>query len=433
MSHDTRKHGKPGVGGTLTTVQQRAEPGKQTLTSRSAIQCRSLHNGDQPIHAAAERGVASPGGSLPHHAAVQASFGPAHDLAGVTAHVGGSAAEACDEMGAAAFATGAHVAFRSSPDLHTVAHEAAHVIQQRHGVQLYGGVGEIGDAYELNADAVADRVVAGESAADLLPASRGEQASGVQHVQAFGLPSFPGKAERDAISKGASVYFGMDDEGQAYAKQLMRHYATGNGALFNPEAALINYPTAGMWSGFLAERPEIRIKIARELRTQAVAVAGLGSAAQLDPEQTDARVLQQTTTNGGGTLVASGHRHTAITDVSLDRLESMRLTLHGCHQVLIDFDYAVREDESGTKTVTFSNLMFHWIDVATMHDGAAGKTVLKDDTIVEDKDMKAGGNNYPIDIPFAAPGVSRWSVTGGAATPEKTDWPSRGTSRNIAF
>src|ERR1041385_646216 len=83
---------------------------------------------------------------------------------------GGQAAAACDAMGASAFATGNHVAFAQSPDLHTAAHEAAHVVQQARGVNLYGGVGAAGDAYERHADAVADRVVAGHSAADLLTA-----------------------------------------------------------------------------------------------------------------------------------------------------------------------------------------------------------------------------------------------------------------------
>jgi hypothetical protein len=63
--------------------------------------------------------------------------------------------------------------FDKSPDLHTAAHEAAHVVQQAQGVNLYGGVGEAGDSYERHADAVADRVVAGQSAADLLGSSGG--------------------------------------------------------------------------------------------------------------------------------------------------------------------------------------------------------------------------------------------------------------------
>jgi hypothetical protein len=80
-------------------------------------------------------------------------------------------------MGASAYATGNHVVFDRPPDLHTAAHEAAHVVQQAQGVNLYGGVGEVGDAYERHADAVADRVVAGQSAADLLGASPTQVAS----------------------------------------------------------------------------------------------------------------------------------------------------------------------------------------------------------------------------------------------------------------
>ena len=84
------------------------------------------------------------------------------------AHVGGAATEAATAIGAEAYATGSDVAFAREPDLHTAAHEAAHVVQQRAGVQLYGGVGEVGDRYERHADQVADRVVAGQSVEALL-------------------------------------------------------------------------------------------------------------------------------------------------------------------------------------------------------------------------------------------------------------------------
>jgi hypothetical protein len=78
-------------------------------------------------------------------------------------------------MGAHAYATGNDVAFADpSPSLFLVAHEAAHVVQQRAGVHLKGSVGQAGDSYEQNADAVAERVVRGESAVDLLgPAASG--------------------------------------------------------------------------------------------------------------------------------------------------------------------------------------------------------------------------------------------------------------------
>ncbi len=119
-----------------------------------------------PVDVAA-RGVEGAGGSLPHLERIQASFGP-HDVSGVTAHQGPAATEAAHALGAQAFAFGNAVAFASSPDLHTAAHEAAHVVQQRGGVQLKGGIDQPGDSYEQHADAVADAVVAGRSATPLL-------------------------------------------------------------------------------------------------------------------------------------------------------------------------------------------------------------------------------------------------------------------------
>ncbi|HRC58001.1 MAG TPA: DUF4157 domain-containing protein, partial [Kofleriaceae bacterium] len=121
------------------------------------------------VHAAAQSGISGAGGSLPHLDAIQASFGR-HDVSGVSAHTDGAAANSTSAMGAEAYATGNHVAFGSgSPSLHTAAHEAAHVVQQRAGaVQLKGGVGQVGDSYEQHADAVADQVVQGKSAEGLL-------------------------------------------------------------------------------------------------------------------------------------------------------------------------------------------------------------------------------------------------------------------------
>ena len=135
----------------------------------------------------ARAGVAGSGQQVPHLAAIQRSFG-SHDISGVRAHVGGKTADAADAMGAEAYAHGNDVAFRQSPDLHTAAHEAAHVVQQQAGIQLKGGLGQSGDGHERHADAVADRVVRGESAQSLLDqyASGGATtrggAAGVQYL-----------------------------------------------------------------------------------------------------------------------------------------------------------------------------------------------------------------------------------------------------------
>lgn len=161
---------------------------------------------DDQVHAAATRGLEGPATSLPFLNLIQASFGAEHDVSQIEAHVGGAAAEASEAMGASAYATGNHVAFGGTPDLHTAAHEAAHVVQQRAGVHLKDGVGEAGDSYERHADAVADAVVRGESAAPLLAEFRGGGmgASRVQQraVQFFGAGEH--KAAGDFGSGGQS-------------------------------------------------------------------------------------------------------------------------------------------------------------------------------------------------------------------------------------
>lgn len=122
------------------------------------------------IHQVAAAGVHTAGQPLPHRDRLQRVFGPGHDLSGITAHIGGAAAEASARLGADGYALGDHVAFRSAPDLRLAAHETAHVLQQRGGLRLPEGVGHAGDRHEQQADAVAERVVRGQSVADLLPA-----------------------------------------------------------------------------------------------------------------------------------------------------------------------------------------------------------------------------------------------------------------------
>jgi hypothetical protein len=145
------------------------------------VQARGDLNGPD-VHQMAAYGVSSGGSSLPHAAAIQASFGH-HDISGVRAHVGGKAEEASNAIGAHAYATGDSVAFASTPDLHLAAHEAAHVVQQRGGVRLSDGVGRSGDEYERHADAVADLVVQGKSAQSLLDQYAHRGATGGAAVQ----------------------------------------------------------------------------------------------------------------------------------------------------------------------------------------------------------------------------------------------------------
>jgi hypothetical protein len=153
-------------------------PGKRTGVYTPPIAAPAAE-GDLAV--AAARGVAGASGALPHLTTIQRAFGR-HDVSGVRAHVGGPATEAASDMGAEAYAMGDAVAFAGDPDLRVAAHEAAHVVQQRGGVQLSGGVGRTGDPYERHADEVADAVVRGESAEALLdryaPATSGSGGGG---------------------------------------------------------------------------------------------------------------------------------------------------------------------------------------------------------------------------------------------------------------
>jgi hypothetical protein len=166
--------GKPG-GSTLTgkfIQRQATQPTHAPSTTTASAQGEPPQQGSRAttghdVATTAAAGVVGAGGPLPHLDAIQRSFG-GHDVSSIESFTGGAAAEAADAIGAEAYATGNKVAFASAPSLFVAAHEAAHVVQQRASVQLLGGVGADGDIYEQHADAVAERVVHGESATDLL-------------------------------------------------------------------------------------------------------------------------------------------------------------------------------------------------------------------------------------------------------------------------
>jgi hypothetical protein len=134
----------------------------------------------QALQETATRGTSGAGGPLPYLPQIQRSFGH-HDVSGIQSHSDPGASAAAEAIGAQAFAIGDRVAFAGTPSLHTAAHEAAHVVQQRAGVHLQGGVGQAGDQYERHADAVADLVVQGQSSEALLDAHAGTK--GGQGIQ----------------------------------------------------------------------------------------------------------------------------------------------------------------------------------------------------------------------------------------------------------
>jgi hypothetical protein len=171
------------------------------------------------VHRAARAGVRGGGAPIPYLRQIQRSFGR-HDLSAVRAHVGGSAVLAAQRIGARAYAIGEDVAFAGAPDLQLAAHEAAHVVQQRRGVSVAGGVGAAGDRYEEHADRVAAAVVSGRSAERLLDQMGGHRSasSAVQRTEGGGtatavegknaakLPSFKfGGKHWDQVTVGMAL------------------------------------------------------------------------------------------------------------------------------------------------------------------------------------------------------------------------------------
>jgi hypothetical protein len=199
-------------------VQRRASPEAGAAEADGA-------EASDGVHAAAALGTSGPTTELPHCDAIQRAFGR-HDIGHIKAHVGGAAEAGATAMGAEAFATGDRVAFRAPPDLRTAAHEAAHVIQQRAGVQLSGGVGEDGDAYEEHADEVAEAVVQGRSAEALLDQHGGGARDASPPVQAK-LRIRSGDGE-DNVVRG----LGATPDGQAdrYVQAILQLLQTLAGA-----------------------------------------------------------------------------------------------------------------------------------------------------------------------------------------------------------
>lgn len=152
----------------------------QRRASSSASDGTPQAENAETIIRAAQMGIETPAQQLPYYEQIQRAFGR-HDISHIQAHFGPQAAQSAEAMQATAYATGTHVVFGNTPSLYTAAHEAAHVVQQRSGVHLSAGISEEGDTYERHADAVAERVVASQSAADLLAGDARSDDGSVSH------------------------------------------------------------------------------------------------------------------------------------------------------------------------------------------------------------------------------------------------------------
>lgn len=166
-----RKPAPSAAPGTATKPDLRRAPGATAPNPtwlRLAMSTRAGAAPDGEVEAAPGpkvgfSGIEGSGVAVPHRARMEAGLG--ESFAGVRAHLG--VGEPLARIGARAAASGEHVAFASaSPEPAEVAHELAHVVQQRrHGgaVQALSEVSQPGDASEREASAAAQVVSAGGS------------------------------------------------------------------------------------------------------------------------------------------------------------------------------------------------------------------------------------------------------------------------------
>lgn len=259
-------------------IQQKRWHGAGTSRHAAAVQMKGGGSGTGDIHELAARGISGSATTLPFLDHIQRSFG-AHDISGVEAHIAGPASQACHDIGALAYATGNHVAFRETPDLHTVAHEAAHIVQQRAGVHLVGGVGQEGDEYERHADLVADEVVAGRSAETLLMGTgQHDQSVVTQRSHVMALPA----ATADPLASDCDVGATKEATSTPLTESIQRKCTT-SGAINSGVANCPSCAYKASKSGLVSGSPAVQREPAPGAATTPDVPAGPGAATAPGP------------------------------------------------------------------------------------------------------------------------------------------------------
>jgi hypothetical protein len=200
----------------------------------------------------------------------------------------------------------------------------------------------------------------------------------------------------NAALRGGEMLWEVDDEGAYFARELIAWRAVGMGKDF------VTSEDDYYWNVFMRDRPEIQRAMLPVLEDIALEAAGGGA--------TEQRLLWDETRT----------YHRSITDVKLNELESMRLTLHGCHRIDVAATVYVTQADNGDVTVEFARIVMTWVDVADLHPGTL--TELESGEMVDDSEFTAAGWDYNIALTFAPSENSTFRISGGAVTHE-SGWP----------
>ena len=159
---------------------------------------------DAPSEVAA-RGFAGPAAELPYRAEMEDRFGTS--FADVQAFRGSDARAAAGQLSAHAYTVGNRIAFGDAgPGRELVAHELAHVVQGRGGLQTKSALSEPGDALEREADAVAARVAGGQSAHDHVARYEGQVTRQARWGRAEGTAPLRKATWGNPAAAGATIF-----------------------------------------------------------------------------------------------------------------------------------------------------------------------------------------------------------------------------------
>lgn len=183
------------------------------------LQRRAIGTAQAPeIPQSVDRVLQSPGRPLDRDTRVTMESRFGHDFSRVRIHSDTHAAASAHEIHAAAYTSGTHIVFgdrRFEPGTprgrHLLAHELAHVVQQRGDSAIPAGIGSHDDAHERAADRTADAIVAHGAAFAPKPVAR----SGERLIRREGED-----AERDPAAVTEALI--VDDAATPNAGQMKR-------------------------------------------------------------------------------------------------------------------------------------------------------------------------------------------------------------------